>query len=392
MAPAVPDFFRIEMTPKLDGKIDDEEWDPFSTDGAVKTYLQWEPGVIYAAATGPAGQDLLVSLDLGADGWLVGDDNLEARVSTSSGKPTVSVRQLDGSNKAGPVWRDLPGFAIASEVASSTDGTNVTYELRLVDPGLGMIPTKPAKIDVRIDLIPSTDAPRDPFIPRSLAEVQLATSRSAALPTGVKWNVERSGRAVAPGDRMFVRLTFNSKPPVPLKKIDLRSEGSAKDDTNQVSIPFPGWDGKGRSFVDYDTKIDLASDTGYHVLRGTITAADGTPAIVEASYRVAPAVDFDIVQKTLADDSHDRSIPFGYYLTSNIDRFVKGEVEVSVPAPLKLVNSGDVHKFAIGEQRGRLRNSIELFVPANSAGSYPLVFKVTANGVTRTYTKFLNVE
>src|SRR5579862_6909494 len=62
VAPTVVETQRIELTPKIDGKIDDEEWDPFSTSGPVKTYFQWEPGVIYAAATGPAGQDMLVSL------------------------------------------------------------------------------------------------------------------------------------------------------------------------------------------------------------------------------------------------------------------------------------------------------------------------------------------
>ena len=147
-----------------------------------------EPGTIYAAATGPVSEDMVLSLDLGADGWLVGDDNLEARVTTVDGKATVTVRQLDATNKAGPVWRDLPGFAMASEVASSSDGSNVTYELKLTDPGLDMIPSKPGKLDVRVDMVPSTTAPRDAYMPRALAEVKLVSSRAAALPSALRWD------------------------------------------------------------------------------------------------------------------------------------------------------------------------------------------------------------
>lgn len=392
-APTVADVNRLMITPRMDGKIADEEWDPFSTDATNKSYLQWEPGVIYAAISGPSGHDMLLSLDLHADGWMVGNDNLEARVGTGAdGKPTITVRQLDASNKAGPVWRDLPGFAQASEAAVSADGSQVTYEIRLVDPGLGLIPDKPSKIDARIDMIPSTDSPKDALMPRSLAEVHLTNTRSAALPAGVEYGVEHNNRSVALGDRMFIRLTFRSNPTVPLKKVDIRSEGLAKDATTQESVPFPGWDDKGRSFVDYGTKIEPASEVGYRVLRATVTAGDGTPAIVETSYRVAPDVDFELIRKTLKPDVHDRSLSLGFYLKSNVDRVAKGNVEITVPAPLKMVNGGDTHSFSITDSRGRLRDAVELFVPASASGSYPLVFKVTADGDTRTYTRFLTIQ
>ncbi len=391
VAPTVLETQRIELTPKIDGKIEEEEWDPFTVSGSLKTFFQWEPGVIYAAATGPAGQDMILSLDLNSDGWLVGDDNLEARVTTSNGKAQVTVRRLDASNVAGPVWRELPGFVMASECAASTDGGNVTYELRLVDPGLEMIPDKASKISARIDLVPATDAPSEAYLPRSLASVDLVSTRAAALPAGLRWGVEHANRSVTPGDAAFIRLTFNSKPPVPLKKIELRSEGQARDVTNQVTVPFPGWDDKGRAFVDYTTRIDPGTETGYRLLHGTLTAGDGAPSVLEASYRIAPPVDFELVRKGIGPDVHDRSLVFGYYLTSNTERLVTGEAEITVPSPLKLVNGGQVQKFRIVERRGRLRNTFELFIPGNSSGTFPLTFKVTGNGQTRTYIRYLIV-
>src|SRR5208283_2501321 len=71
---------RLALTPKLDGKIDPEEWDPFSSQGGLDTYFQWEPRKLHMAARVPVGQDLIVSLDLKGDGWLVGKDNVEVRV------------------------------------------------------------------------------------------------------------------------------------------------------------------------------------------------------------------------------------------------------------------------------------------------------------------------
>lgn len=391
VAPVVPDPTRIEMSPRLDGKIDEEEWDPFSTSGPNKTYFQWEPGILYAAATGPVGQDMLLSADLDADGWLHGEENLEARLSMKDGKPVLTVRELDATNKAGPAWRDMPGFDMASEVNAVSDGANVTYELKLRDPGFDMLPTKPGKCDLRIDMVPSSDPPRDPYLPRAMAEVNLATSRAAALPPDLNWGVQRNNRNFIPGDSAWIRMTFNAKKPVPIKNVELRSEWVAKDATNQETIPFPAFDSKGRAFIDYSTKLPAGMDTGYRVLRTTVNTADGTPGIIEASYRVAPILDFSIVQPNLKVASNDRSIKVAFYLTSNIDRVVEGDVQIA-PAPgFRLLNAGDLVKYKVTEPRGSVRISVDLLVPANYTGSAPLVFKVTANGKTDTYTRYVNV-
>ena len=82
-------------------------------------------------------------------------------------------------------------------------------------------------------------------------------------------------------------------------------------------MPFPPFDDKGRAFVDYSTKLDPSVETGYRVLRGTLNSPDGTSGIIQASFRIAPILDFDIVQRNLKVDIHDRSIKMAYYLTSN---------------------------------------------------------------------------
>src|SRR4051812_13139307 len=46
----IADLTRLALTPKLDGKIDTEEWDPFVQSNGMDTYFQWEPGKLYLAA------------------------------------------------------------------------------------------------------------------------------------------------------------------------------------------------------------------------------------------------------------------------------------------------------------------------------------------------------
>lgn len=383
---------RLMLTPKIDGKIDDEEWDLLTSTPDSKTYFQWEPGKIHVAATGPANKDLVVSLDLKGNGWLIGDDNLEVRVTNKDGRPVLSARQLDATNVAGPAWRELAGFVLASLVLAKVDATGSLYELTIIDPGIGLLPDSPGrKIGVRVDLVNGGEVPGDPFLPRQLAQVNLVETRAAALPTGLKWNVERNDRPVVPGESALIRVTFNGKDELNLKSLELRSEGYAKDVTNKLTVPFPTFDRKGRTFVDYSTGVTPAAEVGYRLLRATLVGADGVPAIMQASYRVAPPLDFDLVHETLVASDKDRGVKVAYYLRSNGTRRVDGNVAVQVPPGFRILNGGEVQKFSIADRWGRSRRTLELFIPANTRGTFPIQFSVNANGQKLTHTSFITI-
>ncbi|HWD41154.1 MAG TPA: hypothetical protein VG944_20060 [Fimbriimonas sp.] len=390
-APAIAEPVRLQITPKLDGRIDNDEWDPLTTAGDSKTYFQWAPGIIYAAASGPAGTDLVLSLDLQGDGWLVGDDNYEARISMAGGKPTLSVRQLDATNVAGPVWKDLAGWTIASTAMASSDGTHVTYELRLCDAYLGVLPRKPTKMNARVDLVPSGDPGTQAFIPRGLAPITLETRRAEALPSNLQYGVEHADRPAAPGDNALVRFTFKAKGKVGVKKIHILAEGQLKDQTNELSVPFPAMDSKGRAFVDYSTRIGTDADLGYHVLKGTLTLDDGTPAVIETSFRVAPPVDVVVDTTSVKADPHDRSLHISYHLTSNTTKAVGGEIGFALDPRFRVVNGGSTQKFRIFDTRSRAYMRFEVFVPGKTTGTYPIEFHLTANGEKSTVTRFITI-
>jgi hypothetical protein len=287
---------------------------------------------------------------------------------------------MDGTDTNGPVWRTIPGIEQAATVAATSDAANTTYELTLADPGLGMLPADPGdKIGIRVDDPLSTDPPFDPFIPRIMTPVTLEYYRSAGLPNGVRFSVENTGRYYVPGERGRIRLLFNGSDAAKLQQLALYTEGPAKNDTNSLTLPFPKFDSKGRTFVDFDTGIRDTAGIGFRVLKGTLTSADGVSAILETCYRISPPVDVTMVTQPIKVAAMDRSIRMAFYLHSNSGHPLTGSVAIALPAPLKLVNTVQ-QKFEMATGRARGRQGFEVYVPANTAGTFVVHFTGDAAG------------
>ncbi|MDR3692496.1 MAG: hypothetical protein P4L46_24150 [Fimbriimonas sp.] len=385
---------RIALTPKIDGVIDEEEWDPLSSSSDFKTYFQWEPLKLHIAAKVPAGHDLLASFDLSGNGWLIGKDNLEVRLSSSGGNgstATISCRVLDGTGIQGPRWIDLPGMTLASTGAASSDGSGTTFEATLVDPGIGILPAEPgAKLMLRMDDPETSDAPAPAYLPRLLSPVTLSYQRSAALPPGLRFNTEGLARSSAAGESIKLRLTFNGNNSMKLQRIEIHSEGSAKNDTNGLNSLFPKFDDKGRSYVDYSTPIAEGSASGFRVLKSTLLTADNINAVMESSYRIGPVIDFEIPRLLTPVAPLDRSVRYIFYAKSNSFKQVRGEVTISVPDPLRVLNGAD-HKINIATNRGKDRQTFELFLPPNTSGTFPVKFTAMLNGKKMEQVQYITI-
>jgi hypothetical protein len=372
---------RIAATPKIDGRIEEEEWDPIGAAGSGKAYYQWEPNRFHIAAVVPEGHELLASFDMRQNGWLIGSDNLEVRIKHVEGKPVVSARLLDGTRLSGPTWIDLPGFEQSSQVAEATEGGMTTYEISMTDNGIGLLPVESgAKLAIRVDAPLVSESNFEPFLPRVLSNVVLGMQRFAALPTGLKFNVEGVNKSVTPGEDVRLRLTFNGANSLNLMRLAMRSEGLAKDVTSKLEVPFPKFDNKGRAFVDYNTAVAAEATLGYRILRAELFGADGIPAMMQASYRIAPPIDFDLVRQQIPVNANDRSAKYAFYVRSNTGGRVTGNVTLEVPAPLRVLNGATRTIQIAGRQRQRM--DFELFLPENTAGTFPVTFKSTLNGIT----------
>ncbi|MCB8933227.1 MAG: hypothetical protein M9921_09895 [Fimbriimonadaceae bacterium] len=373
----VQETVRMPLTPRLDGRTSEEEWDRFAVVDGVQTYFQWEPRELHAAAKLPVGQDFVASFDVSGDGWLVGKDNIEARVSWNGGSPKVHVRVLDATDAAGPRWVEDPAMEGAALVGAASSGGDWTVELTLGDAGHDLFPegSVPA-FALRLNGVPATSPSVDPLTARALFKVAFGWERDSGLPEGLKWKPELQARSVVPGDANRIRLTFTGSNDLNLRRIEVRTEGLGREYALGMQQPFPDFDNKGRAFVDYDTKIDDKAPLGYRLVRGTLTDANGRVSQIQCSYQVSEPVSFDVVPlKGVKSKPEEQKIRVTLYVKSHTAKRIDG-IFLAEPPSGWTIASGSGGSFLIYNSRGSSRRSLELIAPAGAKGSFPI--KVSA--------------
>lgn len=392
-APSISEPERLAITPKIDGRIEPEEWDAFVATGGEETYFQWQPGRLHAAAKLPMGQSLVVSLDLKANGWLAGKDNLEIRVRWTGDRPEARVRLLDGTGASGPVWADASMYQEAISCSATAEGSFWTAELTLTDPGLGAFPERSGgKLGVRIDALPAAEADHEPYLPRAMAPVEVKLDRGTNVPGGLQWRPQVVSRAVAPGSGIRIRMTFNGGSELNLRRAELRTEGLAREDTTLKALPFPSFDNKGRAFIDYNTEIPIHAEDGYRVLRTTLTDGQGQTAVLRTSYEIAPAVVFDLAAPgKLKSSDKEQRVRCSAYARNNTTRRVDGTLRVAAPEGWEVL-SGDDKGFTIYNAYESVRRVFELKIPAGVKGAFPIKLQADLGGKGYTQTEWITIE
>ncbi|MFN7172192.1 MAG: hypothetical protein ACK4P3_05340 [Fimbriimonadaceae bacterium] len=379
---------RIAATPRLDGVIEEEEWEPLASGFPIDTWFQWQPSRLHAAARLPIDQDLIISYDLLGNGWLVGADNLEIRIRWGGGEPSAVVRRLDASDRSGPVWVPEPNFQKSLVFAAVQDGEYWVVESTLVDPGLNLLPSEPNRpIGVRMDAVDPLDTQFEPFLNRLVAPLTTALSTTATAPPGFRFNPQyRSGPSVMPGNNLSLRFNFEGNNQMNLRRIDLRAEGFLQQDALEIGIPFPRFDNRGRALVDYNSPISSDAAFGYRVIRARIADDSGVETVCRASIQIAPPVS---IQMTQSDKISSRptiqNIRIPYRILSNTSNRVQGTIVITPPEGF-VVLSGNDQNFNIANPRGSMRRVFEVQVPADASGSFPFVYNIVVGATSYTQT------
>lgn len=384
---SVAETERLAITPRLDGVLSEEEWDLFASDGEVVSYFQWEPRRLHAAARARLGMDVVFSFDLRGNGWLVGQDNIEVRVAMVDGEPVASVRRLDATAVEGPRWVDSPALQQTVRVAASAVDDDWIVEMTLEDPGDNTIPRDPGNhIGVGIGVV-EAEAELEPFLPRQLVRCRLVLDRGSNVPGGMRWNTQVLSRTVMAGRNIRIRLTFNGSNELGLRRVEMRTEGPQGSEAVNVGRPFPAFDRRGRAFVDYDTPISESAADGWRVLRADISDEDGMTAVLRTSYRVAPPVEFDLIQPARVRTQDDEQVArFSVYVRSNSTRRVDGVFRV-IPPEGWSVESGQGSEFIIVNSRGSVRRVFDVKIPQGTIGVFP--FRLEADLGGRVFTQLV---
>jgi hypothetical protein len=363
---------RLALTPTIDGVIDPNEWDAFSGEKDRETYLQWEPGKLHAAANLAAGQDLVLSLDASGNGWLIGKDNFQIRLTWENGVAKLTAQRLDATNPGGPIWLDEPDIERVSVAKGRATENGWAVELSIGDPAYGILPESPeSKIGIRLDSV-AAGTGLEPFLPRNLVPCKFGYERGSSLPAGFKWNAQLVSRTAPPGGNMKIRLTFNGSNEMNLQRIDMETRGPGSAEATKLSTLFPKFDRKGRAFVDYLTGIPADAEEGYRILRAVVTDPQGNAAFLRTSYRVAPIVELDIATPTrLKSEDKEQKVRVSFFVRSNSTRKLEGTTTINLPQGWQLV-TGEDKRFIIANGRGSVRRVFDAIVPAGAKGSFPI--------------------
>lgn len=364
--------YRLALTPKIDGQLAPEEWEPLGKLGGV--YFQWEPGSLYWAAQAKQGDRVVLSLDWNGDGWLVGDDNLEISASNEGGELKVSVRQLDGDHPSGPTWVRPEVLEESLQLAKSEQPNGWTLEARYT-PILGSEPSTDKRLGVRLDTVPESEDITAAYLPRTMAFVTLTMDIGEGVPPGLEVKPEFKVRSVPAGDRLKTSYFFESKTRLQFETLEFRCEGLGASSLASSSQPFPGFNGKNQARVPYESTVGPTAEPGYRILRTRLSDSLGRAAVIRSSFRITRLVDLDVnLPKTLELGPSPRPIKGSVTVLSQSLRRIDGTLSIEVPKGWS-VTRGDGSRILIYHSRGTQRIGFELMPPPNASGVVPLTFR-----------------
>lgn len=382
---------RVALTPVLDGVLANEEWDELNNSETLTSYQQWEPGVLYLASKAAQGKDVLYSVDLEGDGWLVGKENLELRVSWADGAPVVTARMLDASNRNEPTW-STPEYleGLLKSAGSATEG-RWSAEVKL----LGLLTPEFAvgrTSGIRVDLVDSGASTGPAYLPRKTTPITMRFDRSKGLPSGMEWMPEYKVRTVMPGDNIKIRLNFSHPGSAKFTRASMETIGYGREATKQVALPFPEFDRKGRAFVDYETPVSENALKGYRVLKAVVQQENGEPVEIMTSYVFSDVVSFYVNIPRIVKPSPDSQIIRGSIdLKSHSKYRIKGNFSINVPETWT-VRYNKTKSFLITSPRGSTKVNLEFIAPQGARGLIPLSIRADVGEKAVQETIYLSLQ
>lgn len=391
--PQVEGLVRLANSPVLDGQFGVEEWDLFATSGPRGGSFQWEPGAYHWAAQVTPGEDLVLSLDQKGDGWLVGSDNIEIRISPKAEGPAVRIRTLDASTLGNPQWENggVPPDQVKIAVQAGTDGV-ATIEATYT-PVLGLEPQEGGRVALRMDTAPSGTEVSEVFFPRGLASVYLQMDSSRDIPMGVSWKPSITNRVVSRQDRLKMNFSLSREEGTwQAQRTEIRAEGIAKDHLRILSEPATGFDRRNKMDLSYESTISPQAPLGWKVVRATFTDAAGQQFVIRSSVRLANLVDIEVGFPRETRVSNEAQIIRGTInLRSQFSGRLDGVLTLIAP-PDWSVTKGKEAKFLIYHTRGTAKVPIEFVIPRGQAGVFPMTARATMGGETVERKFFYSVD
>lgn len=392
LAPAVaPDTDIFRRTPKVDGVIDEGEWDAFYTYSFggldVTTYADWDSENLYLAVKSNKPVDLLAILDARADGWYNGEDNYEFRAIRDGDAIKPIVNRYDSRRTKTPAASPVALDEVALVTMKSGKDASGACCIEIIIPA-GLVPKFKTGDGRKIGLLMSARTGSDETgwilsgSPGDTRECTLVSKKFASLKP-LTLGFDLLDAKVARGEDLVGKfhITNTGVDTVEVRSFVIAGEGKCSEFLSSEKIRLEGLAPKKHIAHEIRSVIPKEMPLGSWALGAEVKSADGKLGAALVSFEVVEpfGVALRLPDKPVPTSAKD--VTLGVVITNNVRREVRGQATITLPAGWELWKNEPKREFrAAGEALTTV--TFKAKAPLGALKDVPVKVDVTINGKT----------
>ena len=386
-----PDTNIFRRTPKIDGVVDDGEWDVYyshSADGIeITTYANWDTDNLYFAAKSDKPVDFLALLDANCDGWYNGEDNYEFRVVRASEGPSkMIVNRYDSRNARTPTASAVTAEeASLVEMKSSTKDGIMSIEMRIPANLVRNFKLRDGR-RLAVLLTARTGADEAAWIasgsPGDTKELTLVGKKFASLqPLELGFDLRDS--RIARGDELVAKfhLTNTGAEALDVRSYVIAGEGKAGGYLSSQKVRMEGLPSRKHLSKEIRSVIPQDMPLGSWALGAEVNTADSKLGGALVSFEVVEPFELSLRVPTDVVKSTVKDVTVGVVITNNTRGRVRGEATVTMPEGWEIWKDEPKRGFS-APSKGFTSVLFKVKPPLGASGRIPVKMGVALGGKT----------
>lgn len=386
-----PDTNIFKRTPKLDGVVDNGEWDAFYTytsgDLELTTYADWDSANLYIASKSNKPIDLLALLDANADGWYNGEDNYEFRmVRGAEGASKLIVNRYDSRRTKTPSASAVTAeeAALVEMKSATKDGISsvemripagLVRKFKLVDNRkLGLLVTARTGSDEASWI--ASGSPGD-------TQESILVSKKIASLKPLDLGFDLRDTKIARGDDLVAKfhLTNVGADTVDVRSFVIAGEGKAGDFLSSQKVRMEGLAPKKHVAHDVRSVIPKDMPLGSWALGAEVKAADNKLGGALVSFDVVEPFELLLRLPTEPVKPTVKEVTVGVVITNNMRHGVRGEAKITMPDGWELWKNEPKREFR-ASSKSLTTVTFKMKPPLGAPQRTPVKMDVTIDGKT----------
>lgn len=388
-----PDTNIFKRTPKIDGVVEDGEWDTFYTsksgDWEITTFANWDSANLYVAAKSNKPIDLLALLDANADGWYNGEDNYEFRAVRGAGDSLkFDVNRYDSRRTKTPAASPVTeAEAALVEMKSGTSNGMTSIELRIPADLVRKFKLSDGR-KTGLLISARTGSDEASWIasgsPGDAKESTLVSKKIASLKP-LELGFDLRDLKIARGEELVGKfhLANMGADTVDVRSFVVAGEGKAGDYLSSEKVRMEGLATKKHVGHDINSIIPTDMPLGSWAIGAEVRSADGKLGGALVSFEVVEPFQIALRLPNEPVKTTVKDVTVGIVITNNMRRNLRGETQITLPAGWELWKDNNKREFSVsGESLTTV--TFKTKPPLGALGDIPVKVEVTINGKTVT--------